>query len=371
MNELTYENERTKSFNEISKNIDSRVVFKSQTSLLAKGDSLEILKQIPDNSISLILTDPPYHSTKKKNIVNDTAFESDEEFLNWISDYSKEWFRVLKPNGSIFLFCSSKMSAKIELLLAKKFNILSHVVWTKPNDPGFDGWKQKMNKESLRQWYAHSERIIFAEPASEGNIFRVWYGNFIREQRIKCGLTMKDLTELTGDYGKVNHGGAVSNWEAGRNVPSREQYEKISTALISTGKIHSMPFYEDLIRVFDVNSDLEFTDVWNFNSVRPYKGKHPAEKPIEMLEHCIKSTTYEGDIVLDCFGGSGSMAIAAMNQNRKSITIEIEDKWVEMIEVRLKNHKPNVLLPINGNKKHAIMKINGKKINSSQKLLFS
>jgi len=55
------------------------------------------------------------------------------------------------------------MAARLELMFSENFNILSHIVWTKSNDPGFDGWKGKMKKEALRQWYAHSERIIFAE----------------------------------------------------------------------------------------------------------------------------------------------------------------------------------------------------------------
>ena len=96
-----------------------------------------------------------------------------------------------------------------------------------------------------------------------------------------------------------------------------------------------MPEYEDVIRPFNVTSDVEFTDVWDFYSVRPYKGKHPAEKPQDMLDHCIRSSSFENDIVLDCFAGSGSTAISALRNNRKSISIELEGKWVESISERL------------------------------------
>ena len=70
-------------------------------------------------------------------------------------------------------FVHSAMSAKLEILLSNYFNVLSHIVWTKPNDPGFDGWKGKMKKEALRQWYPHSERVLFMEPAIEGNLKKV------------------------------------------------------------------------------------------------------------------------------------------------------------------------------------------------------
>lgn len=360
---------RERQFLEIVDNFKSIVNYNNSNSLVAHGDSLELLKLIPNNSVSLILTDPPYHSTKKDNITNDTAFENDELFLDWMNSFFFQWQRVLKPNGSIFVFCSSTMSARLEIFMAEKFNILSHIVWTKPNDPGFDGWKGKMKKEALRQWYPHSERILFAEPAVDGNLKRSWFGQFLRLKRMESGLSGHKLTELTGSYGKVNHGGAVSNWETGRNIPSKEQYEKICDAFLATSKIDSMPIYEDVIRPFEVNAHVEFTDVWNFNSVRPYKGKHPAEKPLDMLEHCILSTTFENDIVLDCFAGSGSTAVAALNCKRKNISLEIEHDWVNTIIERIKNHSiENINL---FNKKHDVMKINLKKELKLQTSLFS
>lgn len=303
--------------------------------LLAGGDSLALIQNIPSHSVSLILTDPPYHSTKKDNIFGDTLFGSDKEFLDWIACYVKEWKRVLKPNGSILCFCASEMAARIEVAFSESFNVLSQIVWTKPNEPGFDGWKQKMKKEALRQWYAHSERVIFAEPAVHGNLHRSYFGSLLKEARHRSGLTMKELTELTGDYGKVNHGGAVSNWEAGRNTPSRDQYLKICAALLGTGLVTNMPPYEDAIRPFVMDGSKEFTDVWTFPSVRPYRGKHPAEKPLAMLEQVIEATTFPGDIVLDCFAGSGSTAAAALRLGRRAVAIEIEPQWIDYIASRL------------------------------------
>jgi site-specific DNA-methyltransferase (adenine-specific) len=364
-----YQDIREVEFNSIVENLKYVSAYDDNSSIVSHGDSLEILKLIPSNSVSLILTDPPYHSTKKDNITNDTAFDTDEAFIDWMDKFFLEWKRVLRPNGSIFVFCSSTMSARLEVVMSNEFNVLSHIVWTKPNDPGFDGWKGKMKKESLRQWYPHSERILFAEPALDGNLKRSWFGQFLRQKRIESGLSGHTLTELTGSYGKVNHGGAVSNWETGRNIPSKEQYEKICEVLLQTNKVNEMPIYEDVIRPFDVNAFVEFTDVWNFNSVRPYKGKHPAEKPLDMLEHCIKSTTFENDIVLDCFAGSGSTAVASLNLNRKSISIEIEIEWVNAIVTRLKNHTPELIQTVK--QKHDIMKLNGRKVNETQTNLFA
>jgi len=221
------------------------------------------------------------------------------------------------------------------VVFSSHFNILSRVVWTKPNDPGFDGWKGKMRKEALRQWYPHSERLLFAEPAVEGNLGRSPFARLLRDARTKAGLSMHQLTARIGAHGRVNHGGAVSNWEEGRNCPSREQYEKLRQTLMATGKIGPMPRYEDAIRPFTVDVSREFTDVWTFPSVRPYKGKHPAEKPSAMLEHAIAATTFPGDIVLDCFGGGGGTALAAFKLNRRALIMEIEQAWAARIAARI------------------------------------
>jgi len=324
-------------FNQIKAAIEPELVFQGANALVAQADSLRLLKKLPAHSVSLILTDPPYHVTKKRNIYGDTAFAEDQHYIDWMAEYATEWHRVLRSNGSLFCFCDSSMSARLDMMFAKQFNVLSHIVWTKPNDPGFDGWKGKMNKEALRQWYPHSERILFAEPAAEGNLFRSPFALFLRNARKKAGLSMHQLTAEVGAHGKVNHGGAVSNWEDGRNTPSRDQYEKMRKALMATGKIDPMPRYEDVIRPFVMDASKEFTDVWNFPSVRPYKGKHPAEKPSAMIEHAIEATTFPGDIVLDCFGGGGSTALAALKLQRRTVSIEIEASWATQIATRVED----------------------------------
>jgi site-specific DNA-methyltransferase (adenine-specific) len=326
---------RQQDFHRIREALSTSVQVASPRAVLSAGDSLPWLHAIPSHTISLILTDPPYHATKKDNIYGDTAFEEDRHYLEWMAGYAIEWKRILRPNGSFFCFCASEMAARLEVLFARDFNVLSQIVWTKPNEPGFDGWKQKMKKESLRQWYAHTERIIFGEPACEGNLHRSPLAHFLRQTRKKAGISSNQLTEEIGAYGRVNHGGAVSNWETGRNIPSREQYERICATLFATGKVDAMPPYEDVIRPFTIDSTKEFTDVWTFPSVRPYKGKHPAEKPVSMLEHAIEATTFPGDIVLDCFAGSGSTALAALKLGRRSISMEIDPLWVTTIAERL------------------------------------
>jgi adenine-specific DNA-methyltransferase len=332
--------DRASDFERIRIALGPLVADETHSSVVCHGDSLALLSKLPDSSVSLILTDPPYHSTKKSNISGDRAFEEDEHFLEWMKSYATEWKRILRINGTIYVFCSSEMSARLEVMLSHFFRPINNIAWTKPNDPGYDGWKGKMKKESLRQWYPHSERIIMLEHGAYGSLEayrRSPLGEYLLNCRRKAGISAHTLTELIGAYGKVNHGGAVANWEAGRNIPSREQYRRMKESLEETGKVDPMMDYEDIVRPMQVSSEVEFTDVWNFMSVRPFRGKHPAEKPQDMLMHIVSASSYPGDIVLDCFAGSGSTGVAALRLGRRAICMEVEEQWVKRASEELQD----------------------------------
>src|SRR5689334_13603547 len=106
--------DRAQDFEAIRQALGDSVADETPNSLVVSGDSLQHLRQLPDASVSLILTDPPYHSTKKSNITNDSSFEEDEHFLEWMEQYAVEWRRVLKLSGTVYVFCSSQMSARLE-----------------------------------------------------------------------------------------------------------------------------------------------------------------------------------------------------------------------------------------------------------------
>ena len=74
------------------------------------------------------------------------------------------------------------------------------------------------------------------------------------------------------------------------------------------------------------------TDVWNKNNhttSKEYAGWHPTQKPISLLERVIKAHTNEGGVVLDCFSGSGSTAIACNILNRKFVGCELDEEYYE------------------------------------------
>lgn len=85
---------------------------------LILGDCLEVLPSIPDNSVNLVYTDPPYYKVKSE--AWDRQWDKPAQFLGWLGEVLEEFQRVLAPNGSLYLFASPKMAARVELKVGER-----------------------------------------------------------------------------------------------------------------------------------------------------------------------------------------------------------------------------------------------------------
>jgi site-specific DNA-methyltransferase (adenine-specific) len=86
------------------------------------------------------------------------------------------------------------------------------------------------------------------------------------------------------------------------------------------------------------NAGKQMRDVWTITAPKPPEkkhGKHPTQKPLALIERIILASTDEGDLVLDPFSGSGTTAVAALLQDRRSIGIELEGKYLALAKARL------------------------------------
>lgn len=311
-----------------------------------QGDCTKLLKHFPDDSVDLICTDPPYFKIKKgKNIDSwwDNQWNKPKEFISWLDGLILEWQRILKKNGSLYCFASPKMSAHVELAIGRRFNVLNNIIWVKPDGSG----AEKGARGGLTNRYIHqSERIIFCEnkvfcDQIGTNIFSTPMSLYISSLRKSAKLSCTELTEAV--RGKKT--GLCWLWEnpftAGGCVPSWNDFVKIHAVCQRENKPQMLTNeelrqkYDSLCRPFYVSEDVNYTDVWTFPVVRAYSGKHICEKPVSMLEHIINVSSRPGDIVLDCFAGSGSTLIAAKNLHRKYIGIEIDPYWVNRCKQRL------------------------------------
>ncbi|MDE9557013.1 site-specific DNA-methyltransferase [Xenorhabdus bovienii] len=323
---------------------------------LINDDSLQFIKTLPDNCIDLIATDPPYFRVKSCSW--DNQWDGVTEYLAWLDEMLSEFWRVLKPNGSLYMFCGSRLASDTEILVRERFNVLNHIIWAKPSGP----WRRQ-NKESLRTYFPATERIIFAEhyqgpyhPKTDGysrqcrelkqNVFKPLI-DYFRNARKSLGITEKQIHQATGKQ-MSSHWFGYSQWQ----LPNAEDYQKLQVLFssvaekklqngelnkphdeLATSYLELSRRYEELSqeygllrRPFSVTADVPYTDVWNYSPVQYYPGKHPCEKPAELMEHIIRSSSREGDIVADFFMGSGATLKSALNLNRRVLGVELEEE---------------------------------------------
>ena len=320
------------------------------------GDCLDVMRGMADNSVDAVVTDPPYF--KVKGDAWDRQWDKPTQFLAWLDQIAEQWQRLLRPNGSLYCFASSKMAARVECLLANRFSILSHIVWQKGDDNG-NGMHTRQHKPDCRNWFPQTERLIFAEHYGADNIAKGEAGyvakcdelrGFVFEplrayldgERERAGWSVRRIAEeyqkVTGSRtvtGMAGHWFGTVQWM----LPTEQNYKWLRK--LFAGDYLRREYedlrreYEDLRRPFSVTPDVPYTDVWAFPTVGHYKGKHPCEKPLAMMEHIIRTSTRPGAVVLDCFAGSGSTGLACHNLGRSFIGIEREAEYVALARARI------------------------------------
>ncbi len=313
------------------------------------GDCLAVLPELPDNSVDLIVTDPPYF--KVKSVAWDNQWDKPSDFLAWLDRVLVEFARTLKPNGSLYLFASPQMGARVECLVAGRFDVLNSITWRKPP---FSTKAEMFAKEAMRAYFPASERIIFAGQLIGDDLARqeagydsqceaakrATFGDYLRGEMNRSGVSAKEVAAL---FPSASGGitGCVSNWLLGLNCPTPVQWLSIRARLNQGGgeflrkeyeelrKEYEelRKEYEELRRPFSVSSKVPYTDVWDFETVGNHPGKHICEKPDPLLRHMIAASSKPGGVVLDAFGGSGSTANAARALGRSAISIEIDERW--------------------------------------------
>jgi len=326
-------------------------------------DAFDLLAALPDGCVDLIATDPPYHKVLARDVAEwDHAQNSDAEFITWIGVLCQEWRRVLKPNGSLYVFAWPGMAARVEVEIARWFNVLSHVVWYKPYSR-----HSQADADGLRCYFPQTERVIFAEQRggdktaddlvgfseAERLLKKQIFGDYLAQEWRRAGLNYHAVTEAIGAYRTHNHGGAASNWAQGYNIPTPEQYQAMRQYLNDHHRNGSVEYlrreyedlrreyedlrreYEDLRRPFNVSANVPYTDVWSFPTVQHYDGKHPAEKPLALMKHIVSASSRPGAVVLDCFAGSGTTLDAARQLGRRFIGADNSEHWSQYARRRV------------------------------------
>lgn len=302
--------------------------------MLTQADCLDFLKTINDSSIDLIATDPPYF--RVKTAFWDRQWKTKADFFEWLNKVVKEYARVLKPTGSLYLFCGPYLSSETENLINQHLNVLNHIVWRKPT-----GRHLGTCVPSQRKYFPQTERIIFAESGKKQPFQYESIRRYLSESVKKAGLSRKDTETLTSTQMSAHWFG-----KSQFSIPSENHYKKLQNAVPQLNKSFKelRNWYLDIRdgekkgrRTFKAKKGGN-TDVWDFPVVQPYVGKHPCEKPLDLMRHIIKTSTNRGDIVLDTFIGSGSTAIAALELERKFLGCEMGYAEFQQAKERLSGY---------------------------------
>lgn len=263
------------------------------------NDCFNVIKDIPNNSIDSIITDPPYGYLDHKL---DAEFDYRELF--------REYKRVLKPNGSLVIFGRGVMLAKwIVYLDELGFKFKEELVWD----------KRRATSPFHALGRKHELAIVFGLGEFKINKVMIDYV----EDCINQGEVDKIKNTIRRLFDGINN---IKNWEGFLKWRNGEKkWVNGSSRHNITGALEA---YSDQAW----NSYQVLTKGATLKSIisvgrKHYDTIHPTQKPQELLERIVQLVTNEGDTILDTFGGSGTLGIACHKLNRDVILIEKDDEY--------------------------------------------
>lgn len=257
---------------------------------IENGDALEVLSGMAKESVSLIITSPPYNIGKSYEVK--TSIES---YLNTQEEIITQLVRVLSDQGSICWEVGNYVD-KGEVFPLDVF------------------YYQIFKKHGLQL----RNRIVwrFGHGLHASNRFSGRYE------------TILWLTK-TNDY--------TFNLDAVRvpsKYPGKRHFKGPNKGMPSGNPLGKNP--SDIWTTIQEDWDSEIWDIPNVKSNHPEKTIHPCQFPIELVERCVLALTNENDWVLDPFSGVGSTVVAALKNNRNAIGIEKEAEYCKVSAERVK-----------------------------------
>jgi DNA modification methylase len=309
-------------------------------------DCIEGMRLIQDDSVDLIVIDPPYNIGKDKRW---DKWRSVDDYVAWMTEVFRECERVLKPNGSFYWF-HNDMNQIWRLMQAieenTKFIFKSFITIDKPDNSFVKDLYG--SQKHFRNYLNLAEYCLFYTFQDETGLTRVMgdYGNFEsikryfkeEKQRIESelGIRLKDRLKWTTHFHWFAQG---QSW----GMCTKERYEELRRAFPGyfTRTYESLRReYEQLRQEYEkqrytFNASDGVKNVWTYSFREDPKTKHPTQKPVRLLEDIIRYSSNEGEIVLDCFMGSGTTAVASASLGRNFIGFEREPEYVEIANKRI------------------------------------
>lgn len=302
--------------------------FNENINKIINADCLDILKQLPDKCIDLVLTDPPYFGVVKNEWDNQWA--DIFEFQAWCGRVADELKRIMKDNASLYWFGDDKTIAYVQTELDKRFNLLNNIVWRKNGLQTFKG------VSVFRSFAPITERILFYDKGEDKSGLTMLFSNpdlfssikqYMRGEKAKLMAargytTEKQFAEYINELTKTNSVVARHYFADSQYMfPTPELYAKLQKSGFFTREYEELRReYEELRRPWNV--DRKALDVLDFPICQDKGRFHETQKPLNLISYLIERSSREGGLILDCFSGSGTTAVACHNLNRRFICIE-------------------------------------------------
>jgi site-specific DNA-methyltransferase (adenine-specific)/adenine-specific DNA-methyltransferase len=271
----------------------------SSSIVLFPGDVNQFLKEVPDESIQLVITSPPYNIGKEyeKKLAID-------QYLSLQSDTIKELYRVLSPKGSICWqvgnYVNNGEVFPLDIFYYRIFKefgmyLRNRIVWHFGH-----------GLHASRRFSGRYETLLWFTKAERDYTFNL------------------DPVRVPSKYpGKLHYKGKNIGKPSGNPL----------------GKNPS-----DIWEFMVTEWDEALWDIPNVKSNHPEKTDHPCQYPVELVERCVLALTEEGDRVLDPYAGVGTALIAALKRDRKALGSEREEMYVEIAKERIASFYQGTLI---------------------------
>ena len=302
---------------------------------LRLGDCLELMKNIPDGSVDLVLTDPPYGTMKGIDDKHewDTAIEPVKIF--------EQISRILRQNGKAVLFSQEPYTSRLITSAIPSLPFAYRAMWYKNVHAN-----ALLAKSAMVSRY--EDICIFTKPhdAECTNELRDYF------KKVLDFIGAKSCKEINARLGhrKAEHCFYVTGKGKGStqfSLCTEQTYNEI-VSVFGIDKMDGFLPYSELARLND-----KYTATFNLwqggkskSNVLEYKkdndGYHPTQKPVALLEDLIQTYSNEGNTILDFTMGSGSTGAACVNTGRKFIGIELDEGYFNIAKKRIKEAQSRI-----------------------------
>jgi len=300
----------------------------------------------------MVFTDPPYGMKKEKDgVMNDNLNYDD------LLKFNKKWiplsFDALKENGSWYCWGMDEPLMDIysnilkPMIKSQKITFRNLITWDK-------GFGQGQLSENFRMYPIADEKCLFVVCGVQGfnnnsdNYFEGFepIRKYLEEEAKKVKLDAKKLQEICG-VGMYSHWFTKSQWDLMKeehylklqNYYKDQAFKKEYQEIKKEYQEIKNKWYET--RAYFNNTHDNMNNVWHFDRAvkeeRENAGGHATPKPLALCARAIKTSSREGEIVLDLFGGSGSTLIACEQLNRTCYMMEIDSVYCDVIVKRWEN----------------------------------